>query len=602
MDPITILKHLVHLAQIIQSQVVLSKTNQEQVKRLAERVQLVVASIQRLSDLPNTEPFKASLKALETCLSDINDFLKQFAEAGMIRKFIMAGNYRDTFADYNQRLADLLPQLNVGLAAHAILNHEQDIVDKQKDRDFVASQLGAILRQQEHLLREMQGAKLDPRVLEAIIKRQMESFGLQMQRYVRSGAEPKALIAKDYDVNFYDIIFRKKIGEGSFGSVYEGTWREHPVAIKLIEGVATEADREQLIREARIMSRIHSDYITPLQGVCLESGKLCLVMSLMEKGNLTDNLSSLSIAHRLEMARDLARGLVYLHEQGIIHSDIKPANVLINRYNQAKWSDFGLAKTRYASILTLGASAAKSVAWQAPESFKEHAELSTASDIYSFGMLLWSMMTGVLPYKGISEIEIISRVAAGHRERLSLEMPAECRALIQACWSHNPIMRPKASELVRILSTIHISDPHPAPARSASPDGETLYENGVIAQKAGHDVEAYSLYERASQKGFAKAYASLGFFALMGYSGHAINKARAKAYFERGADANDIKALFNLARMYEKGDGIPQNTPVALRLYQRALAIDPSNIRCKEKVGLLSALVESVASGAPKAF
>lgn len=593
MDPVAILQHIFQVAQLIHTQAALSQANQKQVRRLAERVQMVVASVKGLGELPNNRQFIDSLKALNRCLDEIHDYVKQFAEAGVLRRFFMAGNYRDAFADYNQRLADLLPQLNVGLAAHAILNHEQDLADQEKDRAFVASQLGAIRGQQERLLREVQAARLDPRVLEGIIARQMESFCLRIQGYVRGDAVPKALISKDYDVNFCDIIFNKKIGQGSFGAVYAGSWKSQSVAIKLIEGVTSESDRQQLIREAQIMSRMHNDKITPLVGACLESGRMCLLMSLMEKGNLLDNLATLTPVERLEMAKDLALGLLYLHEQGIIHSDIKPENVLINRYNQAKWSDFGLAKTYHASIMSIGPSGtSKSVAWQAPESWQTRAALTTASDIYSFGMLLWSLMTGVLPYRGVAEQALMARIAAGYRETLEVKIPAECSALIAACWHHDPLRRPRAADIVRVLNTVHSLLPPSPYARPASPDGRTLYQSGTHAEDSGQSTEAYNFYTHAASKGYADAYNRLGCMTLTGSGRHPIDKAEAKTFFERGMAAGDAKAAFNLARMYEKGDGVSKSAELALTLYKSAQALDSSNERIKDKVALLSALIK----------
>jgi serine/threonine protein kinase len=312
-------------------------------------------------------------------------------------------------------------------------------------------------------------------------------------------------------------------------------------------------------------------------------------MDLMEKKDLAKVLPELSLQTRFQMAQDLARGLNYCHEQGVVHGDIKPANILVNNFNQGKWTDFGLSRTRQKSIATMQ-DTSQEARWQAPESWQIRAEISPASDIYSFGMLLWSLLTGRLPYANLSDdTRIIARVQNGNREDLPENLPRGCKELIQQCWDANPLKRPRAVDLVQMLDQIKLEEPtHPRPV---SPSGEALYNSAVIEHKAGRLYEAHQLYEGAANKHYAKALTNLGLFALDGTGGQPVDKLRAKTLLEQAAAAGHARAMFNLGRMHERGDGIAVNLPEALAWYRKAYEADPQDQRAKAKMELLGRLL-----------
>jgi len=131
------------------------------------------------------------------------------------------------------------------------------------------------------------------------------------------------------------------------------------------------------------------------------------------------------------------------------------------------------------------------------------------------------------------------------------------------------------------------------PPRPASPTGEALYQSGVNAQKKGDDAAAYQFYKQSSQKNYSKSYTNLGIFALEGLGGQPINLKKARGFLEQSATAGHVRAMFNLGRIYEKGEvetGVPDNVQ-ALAWYRKALTADPGNLRYQEKVAMLTALV-----------
>ncbi len=601
MDPISLLSSIVKIALAIHAQVNLAQSNQKSLQALAHTMQRVIASLQGLAELPRHQQFIDSLKALQTCLQETEQFTLKMSKITWMEGFARAGKYASKIDEFKQRIVDLVPFLNLGLAAQQLIDREQDRRDREADRAY-------FMRKEEQHLREVQApavlvrevqvpAPLNRVELEDIVLKQLASFQYRLEQNYRPPAPivlEKPLLPEELIVNLYDIVFKCKIGESSLGALYYGTWREQPVTIKRMDRLATEMERQQFIREAQVMSRLHNEFISSFYGACIENQPLCLLTGLMEKGNLNTILFSLNLPERLQMAQDLARGLAYLHDQGVVHGNINPKTVGINQHNQAKWTDFGLVKTCSSGIASIAVTS-REACWQAPESWQCRSMLSKASDQYSFGVLLWTLMTGRLPYTHIPKLEVMSHVQRGYREEIPVDMPSACAALIQACWSPDVSQRPCAIEIVRTLQTIFLPSPPVILPRASSPSGAELYESGVTAELSGNTHEAYQYYNRSANKNCTDALTQIGFFALEGLGGQVVDRKKAQHYFERAAVSGDARAMFNLGRMHEKGD-IPtgiSDLSMALTWYHKALTADPEHPRYQSKVLALTTRLQS---------
>lgn len=573
--PAQIVITIVAIAKGIYEQGQKVEANEEQTKCLTDRVRVIIAAIQGLSQLPDTRQFRNGLENLKTCLVDIKIFIEQFGDVNWFKKILCAGGYQESFANFNQRLADALAQLNVGLSAQQLINQEQDRQAEKADHAKIESKLDNILAQQRQTFLAVQQSRFDKKEMEAIVQRQLASVEARIRQYTRPDAE-RPLFPSDLQVNFFDLTFEKKETDGTLGTTCTGIWHEQRVTIKFVEQIATDNDRAQFIREAQVISRLHNDFITPFYGACIEDNRLCFLIQYMEKGNLEDNLSELSLPERLSIAQDLAKGLHYLHENKVTHGDIKPKSVLINRHNAAKWSDFGLSQTQQISIASSHVTS-QETRWQAPECWQARFIATPASDIYSFGMLLWTLMTGKKPYaKYAKDSDIIEHVQKGQRETIGNDIPPDIARLIQACWVEDPEMRPRAFDVVQTLNKL----------RPPSPSGDELYIEAKNVQQ--NSDEQYRLLERSGKKGCAKALNSLGIFALNGLGGRPVDKIKAYALFQRAANGGVARGFFNSAAMCEHGDGVPKDLPLALQFYRQALAADPNDKQTQEKIALLS--------------
>ena len=196
------------------------------------------------------------------------------------------------------------------------------------------------------------------------------------------------------------------LGNGSYGDVYRGTWEGKEIAIKeLLLKKLSDQMQTDFNNETQIMAACQSERIVRLFGVCLEVGHYAIVMEYMPKGSLyqflQDPKNDLPWTLRWRLSIEIGEGVNYLHQKEIIHRDLKSLNVLLDSDLHAKISDFGLSKVKLetSSTSTTTRTQAGTVRWKAPELFKRKAVPTKASDVYSYGMVLWEITSRQIPFK-----------------------------------------------------------------------------------------------------------------------------------------------------------------------------------------------------------
>ena len=263
------------------------------------------------------------------------------------------------------------------------------------------------------------------------------------------------------------IQLGRQLGKGSFGTVYEGTWKYRSVAVKCYEGTRLpERAAAEVRHEVSIMLRLDHECLVRFFGLVQEdSHPAMLVMEYGAGGSLYDYLHShqdIPWQVRLRLASELARGLAYLHEEKIVHRDIKSLNIVLDRDLHAKWCDFGLAVLKLHSTTTSKADAqvnsAGTLPWMAPELFSRKSSTpSTASDMWALGMVFFELSSRQIPYKDARNEEILKDwIKSGEKE----EVPKECEEqspgfakLMQDCWQERTA-RPTAEQVVNVTSAL----------------------------------------------------------------------------------------------------------------------------------------------------
>jgi len=189
--------------------------------------------------------------------------------------------------------------------------------------------------------------------------------------------------------------FREELGKGSFGAVYKGTLYKGKkvIAVKRLEKLVSEGERE-FLTEMRSIGKTHHKNLVRLLGYCTEDSQRLLVYEYMSNGSLADLLFQTeripNWSHRVKIALDIARGILYLHEEceaPIIHCDIKPQNILMDDFWNAKISDFGLAKLLVPDQTRTFTIVRGTRGYLAPE-WHKNTPISVKADVYSYGVML----------------------------------------------------------------------------------------------------------------------------------------------------------------------------------------------------------------------
>jgi len=266
-------------------------------------------------------------------------------------------------------------------------------------------------------------------------------------------------------LNYGDVL-----GEGGFGTVYQGTWQHSTVAIKQLKQQSlTEDSVAELHAEATVMSQLHNPHIVQFYGFCFESPHFALVMEYMPDGSMYGLLHSdhpLTWDARTQMGIDVGAGLEYLHQQDILHRDLKSMNVLL--YQQAgayrcKLTDFGLSKVKTETKLTTTVGGKGTLAWMAPELFGRRAVYAKASDVYSYAVVLWELASRATPFSDAHDPALIGTwVREGEREDIPSDTPAAMIDAISQGWAQDAASRLTAIQIVDLLRA---SQTHAEPAQ-----------------------------------------------------------------------------------------------------------------------------------------
>jgi len=298
----------------------------------------------------------------------------------------------------------------------------------------------------------------------------------------------------------YKIL--EKIGQGGMGEVYRAsdTKLHRDVAIKLLPDVfASDPERmARFSREAQVLASLNHPNIAAIHGLEDTDGRRALVMELVDGETLAERLKRgpLPLEEALGIARQIAEALEEAHERGIIHRDLKPANVKVTPGGTVKLLDFGLAKAlegepgtaaahdlsqspTLAGIGTQAGMILGTAAYMSPEQARGQ-KADRRSDIWSFGVVLYELLTGKQTFAGETVSDVLASVLKADPEWSALphELPAAAGQLVRRCLVRDPKQRLQSIGDARIAlaesfaqpggagATVKLAAPTPAPSRS----------------------------------------------------------------------------------------------------------------------------------------
>ncbi|KAL2751538.1 mitogen-activated protein kinase kinase kinase 13 isoform X1 [Vespula maculifrons] len=239
----------------------------------------------------------------------------------------------------------------------------------------------------------------------------------------------------DWEIPFESISELKWLGSGAQGAVFSGKLNKEVVAVKKV--------REPRETDIRHLRKLNHPNIVQFKGVCTQAPCYCIIMEFCPYGPLYDLLRAgepVPPTRLVSWSKQIAAGMAYLHSHKIIHRDLKSPNVLIGQGEVVKISDFGTS--REWNEISTRMSFAGTVAWMAPEIIRNE-PCSEKVDIWSYGVVLWELLSGEIPYKDVDSSAIIWGVG---NNSLHLPIPASCpegyRLLVKQCWAAKPRNRP----------------------------------------------------------------------------------------------------------------------------------------------------------------
>ncbi|XP_044462699.1 serine/threonine/tyrosine-protein kinase HT1-like [Mangifera indica] len=273
--------------------------------------------------------------------------------------------------------------------------------------------------------------------------------------------------ADEYDVDLAQLFLGLRFAHGAHSRLYHGIYKDEPVAVKIIRvpdddenGNMAARLEKQFSREVTLLSRLHHPNVIKFVAACRKPPVYFVITEYLSEGSLRAYLhkleqKSLPLQKLIAIALDIARGMEYIHSQGIIHRDLKPENVLIDEGFHLKIADFGIACEEL--YCDAWADDPGTYRWMAPEMIK-HKSYGRKVDVYSFGLILWEMVAGTIPYEDMNPIQAAFAVVNKNlRPVIPVDCPPAMQALIEQCWSLHPEKRPEFWHIVKVLEQFESS-------------------------------------------------------------------------------------------------------------------------------------------------
>ena len=330
------------------------------------------------------------------------------------------------------------------------------------------------------------------------------------------------------------------------------------VAIKFLSDDLADAEaRRRFQREAQMASSLNHPHIVTVHDIGEFEGRQYLVTEYVDGGTLKDWVKEKRRTPKevAELLTGVADGLAAAHQAGILHRDIKPMNILVARNGYAKLADFGLAKLAEDGAIDLAARSPEgptrpglilgTIAYMSPEQASGQ-PLDSRSDIFSFGVVLYEMLSGKRPFGGQTDLEVLKTIIHGELPPLSEEVPEAYRNVVEKALEKSPAERYQSMrEMVVDLRRGQRSQRLPAPGVEEAIARGGCASLGQLAEKLSPCAKSKS--KSTSDKVWLKigvgifAIAVIALAALVAYRWH-------RAAASAGAGGLDCRSVYGSAR------------------------------------------------------
>ncbi|BFU24266.1 protein kinase domain containing protein [Entamoeba histolytica HM-3:IMSS] len=295
-------------------------------------------------------------------------------------------------------------------------------------------------------------------------------------------------------------LFHPPIGSGTFGIVYRAEWRMVDVAVKVLKTDLVDLNDllPNFMQEAEMMERIRCQYVVNFIGSVVSSDTLCLVTEFCPLGSLRKYMKTNAMSEFLKVrfCQDIARGMEYLHENDIVHRDLKTDNILVYSNNPhdavtIKVTDFGTSRSFIESSGNIALQNIGTPMYMAPEIFQSE-QMTLKSDVFSFAICMLEIWLGKEPYdpmKFPDSESILKYVCSG--KRLHISDSCLIKTIIEQCWAQKPNERPTFKEAGNLLLPIVVNLTHINTKKSSTKTGGSSHstEQDIDSKK----ISSFSL-------------------------------------------------------------------------------------------------------------
>ncbi|KAM9807687.1 mixed lineage kinase domain-like protein [Neosynchiropus ocellatus] len=431
------------------------KTNKKRCLRLGQRVNALKELVEYISGEasgsvpPKVE--KALNELVETLYSTLA-FIETYSDSSYILRVMKFKGHQDEFVVLNDQLTESFQILSLGLQAEqrermnelfslAKRQHE-DEVDRKHDYKELKRDINKLL----------EDARIAKEMLEVpAVTRESIQF-----------IKPKELTYEEPT---------KPFKSSKTSEFYKGKFNEDPVAIKRYLRAVTSARsvleaKESFKREVETMKRFESPHILRVFGISIDQKDngipvYSIVMEYCEMGSLREVLDReelvLILMNKAQMCLDAAHGLYRLHQTGVkprVHGCLTSSSFMVAKGLIVKLSDFELSQTESSFLMNPQPVGKRSIGHCAPEHFTS-ANIPYKSDIYSFGVVLWEIITRKTPWKDMSKEDVQKNVCdKQEREEITVDCPQDLRAITNDCRAFESSERPTAGVVLDRLRKV----------------------------------------------------------------------------------------------------------------------------------------------------
>ncbi|RHZ89731.1 hypothetical protein Glove_11g34 [Diversispora epigaea] len=511
------------------------------------------------------------------CIFNIKVYISDVSQLGGLRKYMLTNTIGERYKELSSEFDGLMQSLNFAiiLKNQVDVSKELEIIsrDVSQVKEYLQKIAGGITDEDDNIseqLNKVLEMKRDREQMSLIDRRNFSDEDLlNADDYVEKDDKPSRKIQKRIDRKHEEVAFK------------EFQIQNHIVQLEIRQEV-------KILKELK-----GSSHIIKFHGVAKDETKCYLVTEWMEYGNLQEyyKANQLTPNRKVEFALDICRGITYLNAAEILHHDIQPVNMLIDRNHKIKIANFGLSR-KFKEVTRNIQPNLENVRYMAPEELQDKKlPYDIKCEIYSIGMVLWEIAEMRKPFDFIKSDfqKIIVRVVKHkQREKITADVPEIWKTVVTLACQHDKVDRPPISTIFSLLYNYYEDSRIKRPRTSLPPDDKPIepmdvdyimgisdISDAIREHKLGDKQKAWKFFCKYASEGDVDALYWKGYYLYHGeipelQVNDNKNLAEAANLFKMAADKGKPEAQLKYGSCLWDGKGVSTNKFEALKYQEKA--------------------------------